>query len=290
MRNLSRTGLSLLCWLGLSFLQPLQAQFVVYDPAQFGNMIKSLANEIQLIAKATETLKETRHILETAERTKEEIENIYSLQWEVEAALERAGSIRELRWAGLEGFAVRISGLSTDPQVFLPELTGLGPLRNGLGSAAGVENARRLYRLLSGLHAASPPLASYAEWEALTEHTLLYRFSLEEMSKQKKVQAALSYNELAEEMIAQAGELIRVLKSDQWLKMNEAERLSLLKECQEVLDRSLQMKLESDELLRSVAEENSASKEALLQAYRNRLVRKALAETPQQKVGNSTGF
>ena len=284
MKYLRSSGLAFLLITGLSFLQPLQAQFVVYDPAQFGNMIKSLTNEVQLIAKAAQTLKETRNILETAVRTKEEIENIYSLQWEVEAALKRAGTIRELRWAGLEGFTQQITGLSTDPQVYLPDISGIGPLRQGLGSAPGVENARRLYGLLTGMHSGSPPLHSYAEWEQLAERTVLHRFSLDEMSQQKKVQAALSYNELAEEMIAQARELIRAVKTDQWLKMNEAERLSLLKECQEVLDRSLQMKLESDELLHSVAEESSASKEALLQAYRNRLVRKALAETPQRKV------
>ena len=286
MKSVYRPGLVLLLLTGLSFFQSLQAQFVVYDPAQFGNMIKSLTNEVQLISKAAQTLRETRKILETAVRTKEEVEHIYSLQWEVEEALKRAGTIREFRWAGLDDFTRLTSGLSTDPAMYLPDITGNDFLRRGLGSSPGLTNARRLYELLTGLHSESLPVPSYAAWEQLSKRSILHRFSLEEMRQQKKVQAALSYNALAEEMIAQARELIQAVKTDQWLKMNEAERLSLLKDCQEMLGRSMEMKLESDELLRSVAEENSSAKEALLQAYRNRLVRKALAETPQLKYGN----
>ena len=269
----------------LSLFNPVQAQFVVYDPAQFGNMIRSLANEMQMIVKATQTLQETRHILRTAIRTKEEIENIYSLQWKVREALKMAENVRDLKWADLEMLAQQAVGVPIDPKVYLPNIPEAYPLMQSLGAAPTVGNTRDLYELLVGIYSASPPIDSYADYIQISKGLAINQFSLAEMTEQKKLQTALSYNQLAEEMIEQAKELIRAVKTDRWLTMNEAERLSLLKQSQDVLMKSMEMKLQADELMKSVAESGSKSKEALRQSYRNHLVRKALAETPQMKYG-----
>ena len=269
----------------LSLFNTLQAQFVVYDPAQFGNMIKSLANEVQVISNTAKTLHETKNILQTAIKTKEEIENIYSLQWRVQEALKVAGNIRDLKWSDLENVAQQALGVPIDPQVYLPKIPESYPLRQSLGGAPTVEGTRELYEILVGLYSESGPLNSYADYSRLTKELTINRFSLAEMTEQKKIQTALSYNQLAEEMIVQARELIRAVKTDRWLTMNEAERLSLLKQSQDVLMKSMEIKLQADELLQAVAEEPSHSKEALMQSYRNQLVRKALAETPQMKYG-----
>ena len=269
----------------LSLFNSVQAQWVVYDPAQFGNMIKSLANEVQLITKATQTLEETRHILQTAIRTKEEIENIYTLQWKVQEALKMAENIRNLKWADLEKVAHQALGVPVDPKVYLPNIPEAYPLLHRLGGTPTVANTRALYKLLEGIHSASPPIQSYADYAKVSKEQTLNQFSLEEMTDQKKIQTALSYNQLADEMIEQANELIRAVKTDRWLTINEAERLSLLKQSQDVLMKSMEMKLQADELMNKVAESNSKSKDALLQSYRNHLVRKALAEVPQMKYG-----
>jgi hypothetical protein len=265
--------------------QPLKAQWVVYDPAQFANMIKSIANEVELISKAGKTLQETKKILNTAIRTKEEIENIYSLQWEVQEALKIARGIQDLKWSDLDGVTRSALGISVDPMVYLPELPETDWLRPALRSNPNPRNARLLYGMLTGLHAASDPLPDLISYDALNQQTLLNQFAFTEMSAQKRIQAALSYHELAEEMIYGARELMEAVKRDRRLTMNEAERLNALKQCREVIQQSIELKLEADELLRTATEQPSASKKALLQAYRNRLVRKAMAEEPQMKYG-----
>ncbi|WP_224995070.1 DUF4141 domain-containing protein [Cesiribacter sp. SM1] len=265
--------------------QPLKAQWVVYDPAQFANMIKSIANEVELISKAGKTLQETKKILNAAVRTKEEIENIYSLQWEVQEALKIARGIQDLKWSDLDGVTRSAMGISVDPMVYLPELPETDWLRPALRAKPNPHNARLLYGLLTGLHAASDPVPDLVSYDALNQQTLLNQFAFTEMSAQKKMQAALSYHELAEEMIYGARELMEAVKRDRRLTMNEAERLNALKQCREVIQQSIELKLEADELLRTATEQPSASKKALLEAYRNHLVRKALAEEPQMKYG-----
>jgi hypothetical protein len=47
----------------------------------------------------------------------------------------------------------------------------------------------------------------------------------------------------------------------------------------------MELKTKSDEMIRSVIEKESISKGALKQSYKNALLRKALAETPQTKFG-----
>ena len=269
----------------LSLFNTLQAQFVVYDPAQFGNMIKSLANEVQVISNTAKTLHETKNILQTAIKTKEEIESIYSLQWRVQEALKIAENIRNLKWSDLDIVAQQALGVSVDPQVYLPHIPETYLLRQKLKDDPTPQNTRDLYQLLSGIYSATNPIDNYADYASLSKEAVLNRYSLLEMTDQKKIQSALSYNHLAEEMIGQAEELVEAVKKDRLLTMNEAERLSLLKQCQEVLVKSLDMKVQADELLRTAVEGASATKGALLQSYRNQLVRKALAETPQMKYG-----
>jgi hypothetical protein len=277
---------SILALLGaFSMSHPLKAQFVVYDPAQFTNMLRSLANDLQVISNTSKTLRETRNILSTAKKTKEEIENIYHLQWEVQEALEIARDVSRLKWSNLDEVTGKALGLSVDPDVYLPRLPETAPLRQALRQEAGASSTRKLYSLLVGINQGSAPLADYAAFEEASRQVIINRFAMAEMTDQKKIQTALSYNQLADEMIEQAKELMQAVKRDRQLTMNDAERLSMLKQCQDMLVKSLEMKLEADELLRTVSEQSSASRDALLQSYRNQLVRKALAESPQMKYG-----
>lgn len=265
--------------------QELHAQFVVYDPAQFANMLKSFANEIQLIVNTANTLKETKNILSTAIQTKEEIDNIYTLQYDVQDALKVAKGIADLKWSDLDFVSQKALGISLDPNVYLPGIPETEELRKTLGMDPTSYNARQLYSLLVGLNAYSTPLESFADFDRLSKNARINQFAMAEMTGQKKLQTAMSYNQLADEMIGQANELIREVKRDRRLTMNEGERLSLLKQCKEVIMQSMDLKHQADEMMRNVAENQSTSREALLQAHQNQLIRKALAESPQMKYG-----
>jgi hypothetical protein len=272
-------GCLLLLWSNLA-----QGQMVVYDPAQFGNMLQSIAQQAKQVLTASKTLTETKNILLQAKAAKQEIENLHKLHREAQEALKIARGIVDLKWSDLDFLTGKALGISVDPHIFMPQMEGTADLLHTLQEAPGSANARELYSLLTGINSFKGA-SSYDAFEKSMNEALVNQFAYSEMADQKALQTAMSYNVVADEMVAQANELIQAVKTDKRLTMNEAERISTLKQCQDVLLQSLELKTTADEMIRSVMEKASFSKGALRQSYKNALLRKALAETPQTKYG-----
>ncbi len=265
--------------------QASKAQFVVYDPAQFGNMIKSMVTQSQHLGAALKTLSEAKKIWDQAKQTREQIQGLHKLHRDVQDALKIARGIKDFKLANLDELASHVLELPIDPDVYMPGLPQTDRLRGILSEHPSVANTRELYELLAGLNSRSLPLNHYEEFARQNKQTQAREFALAEMTDQKKIQTALSYSQLAEEFIEQATELKEAVKLDGRLTMNESERIQALKSCQELLMQSFELKLKSDELLQSVATHDNKAKEAVQQAYGNALFRKAFAETPQMKYG-----
>lgn len=263
----------------------LQAQFVVYDPMQFSNMVQSIAQQAKQAITTAKTLTETKNILTQAIRTKEEIENLHKLTRQAHDALKVARGIVDLKWADLDVFTQKAADISVDPHVYLPDFPLRQRLREALQGAPTASNAKELYTLLSGITSFYNPARHYTDFIGQMNESLLSQFSVEEMANQKRLQAALSYNQLADEMIGQAHEMMTAVKTDFKLTMNDAERLTTLKQCQELLVKSVELKVMSDELIQETMKKGNSAKHSLQQAYKNALFRKSLAETPQAKYG-----
>jgi hypothetical protein len=261
-----------------------KAQMVVYDPAQFGNMLQSIAHQAKQVITASKTLTETKNILLQAKAAKEEIENLHKLHREAQEALKIARGIVDLKWSDLDVLTGKALSVSVDPHIFMPDMEGTQGIIYTLKQAPSSGSAKELYSLLTGINSFKGA-DSFEAFEEQLNGALVNQFAYTEMADQKMLQTAMSYNVVAEEMISQANELIQAVKKDNRLTMNEAERISTLKGCQDVLLQSLQLKTRADEMIRSVIESGSASKSALKQSYKNALFRKALAQTPQSKYG-----
>jgi hypothetical protein len=272
-------SLMLLLWGGIA-----QAQFVVYDPAQFANMLQSIAQQAKQAITLGKTLTETKNILQQAKATKQEIENLHKLHREAQEALKIARGIVDLKWSDLDLLTRKAVSISIDPHIYMPRMPGSDAMLHTLHGSRGEESTKELYSLLTGINSFKGA-DSFSDFEKQVNEALVNQFAFAEMSDQKMIQTALSYNTIAEEMISQANELVQAVKRDKRLTMNEAERISTLKGCQDVLLESMELKTKSDEMIRSVIEKESISKGALKQSYKNALLRKALAETPQTKFG-----
>lgn len=269
----------LLLWSNLA-----QAQFVVYDPAQFGNMLQSIAQQAKQAITAAKTLTETKNILVQAKAAKEEIENLHKLHRDAQEALKIARGIVDLKWSDLDFLTGKALGVSVDPHIFMPNINGTVAIRHTLKSTPGAQSAKELYNLLTGINSFKSA-ERFDIFEKQHIESLMNQFAYAEMSDQKFLQTAMSYNTVADEMIAGANELIGAVKTDKRFSMNEAERIATLKQCQDVLLKSLELKTKADEMIRSVMDKESVAKQALKQSYKNALLRKALAETPQIKYG-----
>ncbi len=273
-----------MCLLILLWSNFAQAQFVVYDPAQFGNMLQSIAQQTKQAITTAKTLTETKNILVQAKAAKEEIENLHKLHRDAQEALKIARGIVDLKWSDLDFLTQKALSISVDPHIFMPQIEGTEGLLHTLQGAPGTGNARELYSLLTGINSFKGA-DNFDTFEKQLNEALVNQFAYSEMSDQKFLQTATSYDAVADEMVSQANELIQAVKTDKRLTMNEAERISTLKQCQDVLLQSLELKTKADEMIRSVIEKESLSRQALQQAYKNSLFRSALAKTPQTKYG-----
>jgi hypothetical protein len=103
--------------------------------------------------------------------------------------------------------------------------------------------------------------------------------ALEEMSQRRKLQLAATYRQFAEQRIAKADELRRLLASDQRFSMTEAERLETLHRMQDYLLSSQQLKTKADELMRQTSQPPFQKRQAL-ESFRKAQERQVLAGTP----------
>jgi hypothetical protein len=262
-----------------------QAQMLVYDPMQFSNMVQSIAQQAKQVLNSAKMLTETKNILTQAVRTKEELQNLHQLTRKAHEALKVARGIVDLKWSDLDPLTKKALDLEAHPHRYLPDSPLKQPLLEALQKDPTATSVQELYALLSGITSYSDPSGSYSGFTSQQQGSLLSQFSIEEMADQKRLQAALSYNQMAEEMIGQAHELMTAVKTDFKLTMNDAERLTSLKQCQDLLLQSLELKLKSDELLQVSGRKSGSAKHLLQQAYKNALFRRSLAQAPQVKYG-----
>ncbi len=106
------------------------------------------------------------------------------------------------------------------------------------------------------------------------------RAAFDEMAYKKKLQVALSYNQVAEDLLEKAQELSQVLLINERFSMTEGERLSSIKQAHDYILQSMDLKLQSDQLVLDVMEEAEKSKSGPLMHYERQLERAVLSTTP----------
>ena len=106
------------------------------------------------------------------------------------------------------------------------------------------------------------------------------RAAFDEMAYKKKLQVALSYNQVAEDLLEKAQELSQALLVNERFSMTEGERLASIKESHDYILQSMDLKLQSDQLVLEVMEEAEQSKAGPLKHYEQQLERAVLSATP----------
>lgn len=112
------------------------------------------------------------------------------------------------------------------------------------------------------------------------QHTRqLNAIALQEMSARRKLQLAQAYRQLSEQNIAKADELRRRLNTDASFSMTEGERLETLRQMQDYLLSSQQLKEKADALMKQAARHPFAKQQVLIR-FQQAQHRTVLAITP----------
>ena len=208
------------------------------------------------------------------------VADIYKLQDDYQEFLKQAQTVQDLQWADLVASQSQAMSLETRMDAYVPAYENIGTLKQAYATLEGVGGALSLYQELDGFGADTRLPATVAALQQQLEDLSVNRAAFDEMAYKKKLQVALSYNQVAEDLLEKAQELSQVLLVNERFSMTEGERLASIKQAHDYILQSMDLKLESDQLVLDVMDEAERSKAGPLKQYEQQLERKVLATTP----------
>lgn len=210
----------------------------------------------------------------------QKVTDIYQLQQDYKEFLKQAESVNELQWVNLDESQAHALALQTNMDAYVPAYESINALKQAYTSLEGMGDAQSLYQQLDGFGSNSPLPQNFTTLEATLEDLSVNRAAFDEMAFKKKLQVALSYNQLAENLLEKAQQLSQALLVNERFSMTEGERLTSIKQAHDYILQSMDLKLQSDQLVLDVMEAAQKSKSGPLKHYEQQLEREVLSTTP----------
>ncbi len=249
-----------------------QAQFVVIDP---GDIAATIANGGILVA-TNEVIKDANDIASNISQT---VNNIRDLQQNIDRALYEVKALIRGDELGISNIAFEIDATARIKVDLAPYLEGIlpedHPLIVGYSNADISLGAQALQETFEyGFQDVLPTTAEQlsAQQGEKVANREIYGYA----AARKKIQIALTYNQLADVMIAKAEQLNKVLGrglddlsygEDDVLKMNEAERIQLFETSASYVRKALELRLDCDQLIQQEVTRVRPVQEKSLQLY-----------------------
>ena len=223
--------------------------------------------------------------LTVSRQIERKVKDIYQLQQDYQDFLKQAHSVSNLNWADLIQSQAHALSLETHMDAYVPAYENIGTLKQAYDALegavpVGIGGAVQLYQALDGFGSDSPLPASVFALQQQLEELSVNRAAFDEMAYKKKLQVALSYNEVASDLLEKAQELSQALVVNERFSMTEGERLAAIKQAHDYILQSMDLKLDSDQLVLDVVDAAQASQTGPLKQYAQQLERQVLATTP----------
>ena len=218
--------------------------------------------------------------LTVSRQIERKVKDIYQLQQDYQDFLKQAHSVQDLHWADLIQSQAHALSLETHMDAYVPAYENISTLKQAYDALDGIGGAVQLYQALDGFGSDSPLPASVIALQQQLEELSVNRAAFDEMAYKKKLQVALSYNEVAGDLLEKAQELSQVLVVNERFSMTEGERLAAIKQAHDYILQSMDFKLDSDQLVLDVINAAQDSQTGPLKQYAQQLERQVLATTP----------
>ena len=210
----------------------------------------------------------------------QKVTDIYQLQEDYKEFLKQAETVNELQWADLVESQAHALALETNMDAYVPAYENIVTLKEAYATLEGIGGAQSLYQQLDGFGSNSPLPQNFTALEAMLEDLSVYRAAFDEMAYKKKLQVALSYNQVAKDLLEKAHQLSQALLINERFSMTEGERLTSIKQAHDYILQSMDLKLQSDQFVLDVMKEAEISKSGPLKQYEQQLEREVLSTTP----------
>ena len=213
-------------------------------------------------------------------RIERKVSDIYELQDEYREFLKQTETVQNLQWADLVESQTHAMSLETQMDAYVPAYENIGTLKQAYATLEGINGALALYQELDGFGADTSLPPSYGALQSMLQDLSVNKAAFDEMAYKKKLQVALSYNEVAKDLLEKAQELSQVLLVNERFSMTEGERLASIKQAHDYLLQSMDLKLQSDQLVLDVMSEAEQGQAGPLKQYEQQLERQVAATTP----------
>ena len=249
---------------------PSQAQFIVIDP---GDIAATIVNG-GILVKTNQVIKDANELAQNISNT---VHNIRELQQSIDQALYEVKALIRGDELGISNIAFEMDATSRIETNIGAYMNGLLPGEHDMIVGYGNVNVSLGADLLQqvfeyGIDESLPELEHLIAGQA---DKVVNREIYEYASARKKIEIALTYNQLAEVMITKATRLNEILKRgintgngpEEMLKMNEAERIRLFETSASYVRKSLDLKLQCDQLIKQEVTRARPLQEKVIQLY-----------------------
>ncbi len=265
-----KNHLSLLFLILFTSLNGLAQGIPVID---ISHIAMTIANGVTL----TDQLTKLEEQVMVSRQIERRVSDIYDLQENYQQHLRQARSIAQLGWSDLVNSQQQALALSTDMDAYVPAYENVEALKAAYQSLEGLAGSLALYQELEGFGADTRLPQNITALQQMLESLSLNRAAFDEMAYKKKLQVALSYNQVADDLLTKAQELSEALLVNERFSMTEGERLSGIKQAHDYILQSMDLKLASDQLILDVMEEAEESNAGPVKRYQQQLTRQELA-------------
>ncbi len=210
----------------------------------------------------------------------DKVSDIYNLQYDYRQHLKQVESVQDLAWVDLQNSAEQSSALVTNMDAYVSGITGIEALKRAYENPSSLKASYELFSHLDGFSAGTALPGTHASLKGKMQDLSRNQYAMDEMAAKKKIQTALSYNQIAKDLLEKAQQLSDELLINERFSMSEGERLSCIKQAHDYILQSMQLKLSADELIQEVMQQAQKVKEGSLKAYQHQLERKVLSTTP----------
>lgn len=275
---------------GLLIFRPnnTDGQFVVNDPIHMGVHISDFAKRLAQWSETVQNyqvIKDARKIAGVTKDITGEVKDLTSeglaLQREIQDNLRKVNSIMDLRISNpqqLFARALAMSGRNSGTN-YMPHFSKAQRLRIALQNSNPEEDIKTIFSVFSRTPGDSDnkDRMSSAEYVERREESAVSVYAYEEMSQKKKIQTALNYYKIADEMTEQSIEMNATLKNPGRYSMTEGERMAMINASNENMVRAMQLRQEADRLIEESAQKGPAHTAAEM-VYTDLIAQKQLIE------------
>ena len=261
----------------------LTAQFAIYSAYAQGIPVMDIAHVAMTVANGAtldDQLEKQEDQLKVSRQIEQKVKDIYRLQEDYQDFLKQAQTVRNHTWADLVHNQAHALSLETHMDAYVPAYENIGTLKRAYDALNGIGGAVQLYQELDGFGSDSPLPVSIIALQQQLKELSVNRAAFDEMAYKKKLQVALSYNEVAGDLLDKAQELSQALLVNEQFSMTEGERLAAIKQAHDYILQSMDLKMDSDQLVLNVMEAAEEGQTGPLMQYAQQLERQVLAATP----------